>query len=388
MEQLFEISVVGGAGHIGLPLSCYIASFKHKVNIIDNNVEALKKINNKDLPFEEELLDKFLKNAVDSGMNTSMQLKDIEKSDFVIVTLGTSPNKKDIDLFHNIISNLSECIKNDAVLILRSTLSPSDLEQVKENQNLIRKNILISYCPERIAEGKSLVELPLMPQIIGTDSVEEYKIVENFFNSLSISCIHLSISEAIFLKLFTNTYRYSQFSAVNEFFNIANENGIDFDKVFSVATNSYPRLDSIPSRGFVGGPCLIKDSESFLNSYNTQSSFIASLKTVNNQFMNNIINICKTEFLTKEVIFLGLTFKPNSDDLRSSLSLELHNFLIKEGFTLYPIDKFVKHNQVNFKLYKYEEVKDITNNIVVSTNHDYFKDFDLINSKVVRVGNK
>lgn len=388
MEQLFEISVVGGAGHIGLPLSCYIASFKHKVNIIDNNVEALKKINNKDLPFEEELLDKFLKNAVDSGMNTSMQLKDIEKSDFVIVTLGTSPNKKDIDLFHNIISNLSECIKNDAVLILRSTLSPSDLEQVKENQNLIRKNILISYCPERIAEGKSLVELPLMPQIIGTDSVEEYKIVENFFNSLSISCIHLSISEAIFLKLFTNTYRYSQFSAVNEFFNIANENGIDFDKVFSVATNSYPRLDSIPSRGFVGGPCLIKDSESFLNSYNTQSSFIASLKTVNNQFMNNIINICKTEFLTKEVIFLGLTFKPNSDDLRSSLSLELHNFLIKEGFTLYPVDKFVKHNQVNFKLYKYEEVKDITNNIVVSTNHDYFKDFDLINSKVVRVGNK
>lgn len=388
MEKLFEVSVVGGAGHIGLPLSCYISSFNHKVNIIDNNIDALKKIKNKVTPFEEELLDEFLKNAVDSGMNTSTKLKDIEKSDFVIVTLGTSPDKTDIELFHDIISNLSECIKNDAVLILRSTLSPNDLKRVKENNNLKRKNILISYCPERIAEGKSLIELPLMPQIIGTDSNKEYKIVEDFFNSLSISCIHLSISEAIFLKLFTNTYRYSQFTAINEFFNIANENGIDFDKVFSVATDNYPRLENIPSRGFVGGPCLIKDSEAFLNSYDTQSSFIDSLKTVNDQFMNNIINICKTEFLTKEVIFLGLTFKPNSDDLRTSLSFELHNILVKEGFKLYPVDKFVKHDQVDFELYTYEEVKDFTNNIVISTNHDYFKDFDLINAKVVRVGNK
>ena len=388
MKKIFEVSVVGGAGHIGLPLSCYISSFDHKVNIIDNNSDIVAKIQNKETPFQEDLLGEYLVNAIESGMNTSLQIKEIDKSDFVIVTLGTSPNQTDINLFHDIISNLSEYIKNDAVLILRSTLSPNDLQKVKENKNLKNKNILISYCPERIAEGKSLVELPLMPQIIGTDSIEEYKIVENFFNSIGISCIHLSISEAIFLKLFTNTYRYSQFSAINEFFNIANENGIDFDKVFSVATDTYPRLDNIPSRGFVGGPCLIKDSEAFLNSYNKKSSFINSLKTVNDQFMNNIIKTCNTEFLSKEVIFLGLTFKPNSDDLRTSLSFELYNFLIDEGFKLYAVDRFVKEDHVDFKLYTYEEVKDFTNNIVISTNHDYFKDIDLTNSKVVRVGNK
>ena len=66
----------------------------------------------------------------------------------------------------------------------------------------------------------------------------------------------------------------------------------------------------------------------------------------------------------------------------------MHNILVKEGFKLYPVDKFVKHDQVDFELYTYEEVKDFTNNIVISTNHDYFKDFDLINAKVVRVGNK
>ena len=67
MKKLLEVSVVGGAGHIGLPLSCYISSFNHKVNIIDLNRDALTKIQNKETPFQEDLLSEYLVNAICSN---------------------------------------------------------------------------------------------------------------------------------------------------------------------------------------------------------------------------------------------------------------------------------------------------------------------------------
>ena len=91
-------------------------------------------------------------------------------------------------------------------------------------------------------------------------------------------------------------------------------------------------------------------------------------------------------FENKTVIQLGLSFKPNSDDLRSSLSLEFYFYLLENGFTVYPVDKYIESN--DFKIYKFEDVKDLSNNILISTYHDYFKSFDMSNKKVVVVGYK
>ena len=89
----------------------------------------------------------------------------------------------------------------------------------------------------------------------------------------------------MFLKLFTNSYRYSQFTLINEFSNIAEENQLDFEKIIDLATLDYPRLKNIPSKGFVGGPCLIKDTETFRIEYSEDSQFLNSLRKINTTFM-------------------------------------------------------------------------------------------------------
>ena len=232
----------------------------------------------------------------------------------------------------------------------------------------------------------SLVELPTMPQIIGVRNDSDFEVFQKFFESIGISSRKTTFKNAVFLKLFTNTYRYAEFSLVNEFYNIAKEQLIDFDEIVSLATDKYPRLKNLPSKGFVGGPCLIKDTKTFIKEYDKNNNLLSSVQNVNDKFFENTFKDCLQAFDNKTVIQLGLSFKPNSDDLRSSLSLKFYFYLVENGFNVYPVDKFVKSEDI--KIYKFEDVQDFSDNILITTYHDYFKELNLSSKKVVVVGNK
>ena len=381
-----DVSVVGGAGHIGLPLSCYIASKGHKVTIVDTNEDVLNNLKNDDLPFSEVNLEEYWKLAKNNNIELSSKNQSIENSDFIVITLGSSSEIEDIKIFDSLINDVLENARPESKIILRSTINIETIETIETNELFIEKDLKLAYCPERIAEGMSLEELPTMPQIIGVKNDEDYQIFHNFFDSINISSKKTTFKNAVFLKLFTNTYRYAEFSLVNEFYNIAKEQLIDFDDITSLAKDNYPRLKNLPSKGFVGGPCLIKDTKTFIKEYDENNVLLTSIQNVNDKFFENIFNECLEMFENKTLIQLGLSFKPNSDDLRSSLSLRFYFYLIENGFKVFPVDKFVKSE--NIKFYEFEEVEDLTNNILIATYHDYFKKLNLSNKKVVTVGNK
>ena len=279
-------------------------------------------------------------------------------------------------------------IKKESNIILRSTIDIGSIEEIRSNPEFIEKNINLAYCPERIAEGMSLIELPQIPQIIGISDDNNFLIFQNFFNTLNIESIKTTYQNAVFIKLFTNTYRYSEFSIVNEFFNIAQKNSIDFDEIIKIAKKEYPRLKNMPSKGFVGGPCLIKDSKTFYENYAKDNILLSAIQNINTDFFKSILDTCNKLFEEKIVIQLGITFKPNSDDLRSSLSYEFNNYLRENGFKVYVVDKYVNQEDTDIEIFKYEDVKDKTKNLLISTYHDYFKNLDLNNKKVVVVGYK
>ena len=102
----------------------------------------------------------------------------------------------------------------------------------------------------------------------------------------------------------------------------------------------------------------------------------------NEEFMELIIKKIKNKFTDKKIIQLGITFKPNSDDLRDSQSLKLNRKLINEGFKV----EIVEPNIQGYK--NYTDLKDFSNNILISTFHDEFKDIDFENKKVIIIGNK
>ena len=387
MSKKLKVAVVGGAGHIGLPLSCFISSKNHDVVIVDNDKSVLEKINNDIMPFFEEGLNDYLKVAK-NNLQLSDNLNAIKGCNLIIVTLGTSSEEKEVEKFNSLIESLIKLADKESMLILRSTVAINEINNIYKNRLLNDKNIKLAYCPERIAEGKGLIEIKEIPQIIGLNANDNSEPFVSFFSSLGIKSHVTSFESAAFLKLFSNAYRYSEFTLVNEFSNIANKNNIDFSEIIKLASLDYPRLSHIPSVGFVGGPCLIKDTKTFKKEYSNESKVITSLQNTNSEFMDLILNYCVKNFKDKKIIQLGLTFKPNSDDIRSSLSLELYRNLNKNGFKVFPVDANLSDTALDFELYNYEEIKDATNNVLISTFHDEFKKFDLSNKKVFTVGNK
>ena len=89
---------------------------------------------------------------------------------------------------------------------------------------------------------------------------------------------------------------------------------MDFKKLLNIASDTYPRLENVPDSGLVGGPCLIKDSQT-LNSYGDPRDLISNYFNINDEYIKNTINKCKDYFEDKKIVQLGLTFKPESDDL-------------------------------------------------------------------------
>ena len=388
LNNKYKVAIVGGAGHIGLPLSCFISSHGNDVIIIDTDTDKLKKLSENIIPFKDDGLQEYLKIANKNNIKFSDNIDEINNYELIIITLGTSSSKGDLNKFQTLMSQVLENINKNSRIILRSTITNETIEFTLNNKNFKEKNIKLAYCPERIAEGSSLKELKELPQIIGTQDGIEDKYFLLFFKSLGIKTLTTDFKNAVFLKLFTNSYRYSQFTLINEFSNIAEENQLDFEKIIDLATLDYPRLKNIPSKGFVGGPCLIKDMETFRIEYSEDSQFLNSLRKINTTFMTNILNKCNEIFIDKKLIQLGLTFKPNSDDLRDSISLELYFNLKKMGFDIYPIDENVSQDSVEFELYDFEDVSKLTNNVLISTFHTSFKNLDLSGKKVFTVGNK
>ena len=109
-------------------------------------------------------------------------------------------------------------------------------------------------------------------------------------------------------------------------------------------------MNGVPDSGFVGGPCLIKDSKTFSEAYSNSKSIINEYLKVNEVFIKNIIERCKNEFSSKKIIQLGITFKPESDDLRDSQAYLLNKKLIEEGFDVLVYDPLLKISKIGMIL--------------------------------------
>ncbi len=378
----YKVAVVGGAGHIGLPLSCYIQNAGIDTSIIDTNEENIDKINSFTPPFLEHDLDNQLKKALSSGLKAFTQIEEIKNCEIVIVTLGTSSNQQITDKFHQLIETVILNMKEGSTLILRSTVTIETINSVIEGVNFSSKKIDLFYCPERIAEGKAFLELDKIPQIIGSKDSKSGEIIDDFFEKLKFRTIFVNYEEAVFIKLFLNTYRYAQFSTINYFDNIASNNSLDFKKLLTIASDTYPRLENVPDSGLVGGPCLIKDSQTFLNSYGDPRDLITNYFNINDDYIKNTIDKCNSYFQDKKIVQLGLTFKPDSDDLRDSQAIVLNNYLIKEGFEVKTFDPYINDEA------ELESVLDFSDNILIATHHKIFDSYDLESKKVVVVGDK
>ena len=344
-----DIAIVGGAGHIGLPLGILLANKKKKVILYDKDKKNINKINNCRMPFMEEgglrLLKKNKKNIF-----ATTEKKYLSNAKVIIICIGTpvKNSKPDLQLFFKMFREIKKYLNPKNLLIIRSSIYPGTC--LKIEKLLGKKFQNISYCPERVVQGKSILELPKLPQIISGISKKSIKQSKKLFKIICKRVIITSILEAELIKLFSNAWRYINFSISNEFFTICDKLGINFKELRNNMVDGYERNKNIPKAGFAAGPCLYKDTAQ-LNAFLKDSFTLGKAATkINRGFPHFVYLKMKKKFKkklsSKNIGILGAAFKSDIDDTRDSLSIELYNFLKKKGLKVYISDEFVKMKEI------------------------------------------
>ena len=157
---MFNIALIG-FGAIGYRYYQALEkiNLSKKIFIIDKNQKVMNDASNGIEPFEEIDFEDNLNEALKNGLNFSNDMSVVAQTDYVFITLGTSSNKDDIKLFDGVIDQVLRNVEDETKIILRSTVFPGAMRRITKKIRNINKNIGISYCPERVAQGKSLEEI-------------------------------------------------------------------------------------------------------------------------------------------------------------------------------------------------------------------------------------
>ncbi len=342
-----DVTVVGGAGHVGIPLVLALAEAGMRVNVNDRNKASLELLQAGRLPFIECGAQAVLKKALQDGLLLFSDSPDrISTRGPVIITIGTP-----IDEFLNPVRKVVEdCV--DSVLpfladgrlvVLRSTVFPGTTDWLASYLRARGRDLMVAFCPERIVQGAGLKELRELPQIVSGTTPEAEGEAAKLFERIAPEVIVLSPIEAEFAKLFTNAYRYIEFAATNEFYLVAKSAGVDYQRVLKAMKHNYPRLKGVPRPGFAAGPCLVKDTMQLGAFARNQFGLGHAALLVNEGLVLHVVDDLKHRYdlSSMTVGLLGMAFKAESDDTRASLSYKFKKILGVQARAVLTTDPFV-----------------------------------------------
>ncbi|MEP7031433.1 MAG: nucleotide sugar dehydrogenase, partial [Pseudolabrys sp.] len=321
-----DITVVGGGGHVGIPLVLAFAEAGMTVNVNDLNADVLAQLAAGKLPFIEHdaapLLSKALANK---KLIFTSSPSAISKRGPVVVTIGTP-----VDEFLNPVQKaVQDCIDallphlhDDQLLVLRSTVYPGTTAWLDSYLKRLGRDLKVAFCPERVVQGDGIKELRAMPQIVSGVSKEAEDEAVALFKMIAPEVVVIKPLEAEFAKLFSNAYRYIEFAATNQFYMIAKSAGADYHAITQAMKHNYPRLKTLPRPGFAAGPCLFKDTMQLAAFARNQFGLGQAAMQVNEGLVLHLVDDLKRAYdiSTMTVGLLGMAFKAEIDDTRASLS--------------------------------------------------------------------
>ncbi len=380
----FDAAIVGGLGHVGLPLGLVFADKGLKVCLCDINKENAELVKSGKMPFIEYGAEPVLKKALKNGTLTiSLGNSSISKAKYVVIAIGTPVDEylnPKTRAFLEFFDGITRYLTPSQTIIIRSTVYPHTCQQIL-NRLGNNRGWKLAYCPERIVQGYSMKELNQLPQIVAGLSEEAVEEASNLFKIISPKIIKISIGEAELVKLFSNAWRYIQFAVANQFYMIANNFGVDYDNVRYAMREGYERAHSVPGAGFAAGPCLLKDTMQ-LSAFNSNNFLLGHAAMMINEGLPNYIveNLRKKHDLTKTSVgILGMAFKADIDDIRDSLSYKLGKILRFHGAKVYYSDEYAK----NPDFVSREELVKSSDIIIVAVPHSSYKGMAIPKSKEV-----
>ncbi|HVF04515.1 MAG TPA: nucleotide sugar dehydrogenase [Frankiaceae bacterium] len=370
------VVVVGGCGHVGLPLGIAFADSGLRTVLYDVSDLAVKTVNDATLPFHEPGAAEPLKRSIESGLlSASTDPSVVADAEYVVVVLGTPVDEHlnpDPRAIPRALATITDHLRDGQLLILRSTVFPGVtklVEQLLADRGLA---IDVAFCPERIAEGRAMVELYSLPQLVAARTEETRNRAGELFLRLAPQVVPLTPEEAELAKLFTNAWRYVKFATANQFYMIANDFGLDYERIRTALAMDYPRAADLPGAGFAAGPCLFKDTMQLaaFNNNNFQLGHAAML--VNEGLPLYLVSRMEQRFDLAHctVGILGMAFKGGSDDTRSSLSYKLRRILEFKARGVVCTDPLVTTDPA---LRPLDEVLETADVLVIAAPHEQYR---------------
>jgi UDP-N-acetyl-D-mannosaminuronic acid dehydrogenase len=384
-DRTVEVAVVG-MGRVGLPLAIAFARAGLRVRGLEVDPQRRSAIELGKMPFHEPGADQALGEVVAAGALTVSDdpAEVIAPSDVIILSVGTplaADLRPDYAQLRAALERLAPHLREDQLLVQRSTVSPGTLEKVVRPFLLRRipevaPSLLLAACPERIAEGKAMEELARLPELVGGIDGPSTEAAAALFRALSPDkTIHVTDpTSAELAKLFTNVYRYVNFALANEFALLAEYYQADAHRIIGMVNEGYPRAN-IPMPGPAGGPCLSKDGY-FLVEELSLPDFVLMAWKLNDSApayaVRRLVERMATEGIRlagTPIAVLGRTFKRDSDDDRQSPAVRIIEILEREGAEVRVHDPFLPGPTL-------EQALSGARGFVLATNHSLYDDLD------------
>ena len=373
-----DVVVVGGGGHVGLPLAIALASRGRRTIVYDLAESAVAQIRDARMPFIEPGADEVLAEVVASGMLTaSTDASVVATAEHVVVVIGTPVDEHlnpDPNAIPRALAACTPYFRSGQLLALRSTIYPGVTALVRDMVAGLGVEMDVAFCPERIAEHRAMTELFELPQIVSGYTPHAIERAGALFRSLTGAIVELTPEEAELAKLFTNTWRYIKFAAVNQFYMMANSKGVDFERVRAGLTYEYPRAQDMPGPGFAAGPCLFKDTMQLAAFSDNTFQLGHSAMLVNEGLPLYIASRVDEahDLSDKTVGILGMAFKAGSDDIRSSLSYKLQRVLRFKAREVLATDPHVPAD-IDPTLLPLDQVLERSDILIVATPHSEYR---------------
>ena len=342
-----KICIIGGCGHVGIPLGLAFASKGKDVTLVDVNPKAVDAINAGRLPFKEEGAEALLKAHVGKNLRATTDAAIVKRQDVVVFVTGTPVDEHLNPKIHDVVKVLDAylpLLNRRQLIVLRSTIFPGVTRIVEETLKKKLGVANLAFCPERIVQGKGIEEIFNLPQLVSGVNKKSENAAASLFAAIAPKIIRIKPEEAELAKLMTNAWRYLEFAIANQFYMMVEKQGLDFYRILEAMKDDYPRARHFARAGLAAGPCLFKDTMQLSAFHNNEFFLGHSAMLVNEGLPNFLVSQLEAKMGSlkgKRVGIMGLAFKADNDDIRESLSFKVKKLLEMKMAEVLVTDEFV-----------------------------------------------
>ncbi|MBO7686408.1 MAG: nucleotide sugar dehydrogenase [Kiritimatiellae bacterium] len=343
-----NICIIGGCGHVGIPLGLAVASKNFDVTLVDVNPKAVENINRAHLPFKEDGAEELLAAHVGKNLRATSDAAVVKKQDVVVFVTGTPVDEHLNPKIHDVMKVLNAylpLLNRRQLVVLRSTIFPGVTRIVEETLKAKLGAANLAFCPERIVQGKGIEEIFNLPQLVSGVNKKAENAAAALFAAIAPKIIRIKPEEAELAKRMTNACRYREFAIANQFYMMVEKQGLDFYRILEAMKEDYPRAKHFARAGLAAGPCLFKDTMQ-LSAFHNNEFFLGHSAMLGNEGLPNFLVSQLEEKMGgslkgKKIGVMGLAFKADNDDTRESLSFKVKKLLEMKMAEVLVTDEFV-----------------------------------------------